>query len=69
MARISARMTGGIMIIFAILVLFHWYLVHLVKFFAGDESQLIPELGIAVFGLFIIGILIISGKLKIKGWN
>ncbi len=58
---------GGITVsLIGILVLFHWYFAHLIKYFAGDQTQLVPELGIAVFALFAIGGLMFHRKL-IKG--
>jgi hypothetical protein len=66
MANLSNRTTGIILIAFGLLVTFHWYLVHLVKFFAGDDSQLIPELGIAVTGLLVLGIGMTLGFIKVK---
>ncbi len=66
MAVIGSQAFGAIVIGLGILVTFHWYMDHLIKYFAGDDSQLFPELGIAVFALFIIGIALIAKKLTIS---
>lgn len=66
MADLGRQSFGAILIGLGILVNFHWYMVHLVKYFAGDDSQLIPELGISVVVLYILGIALISKKLNIS---
>jgi hypothetical protein len=58
--KISNNALAGIVFLFAILTMFHYYYAHLIK------DMLVPELGIAVFGLFILGILLVTGKLKVK---
>jgi hypothetical protein len=66
MAVIGRQTFGAIVIGLGILVNVHWYIAHLTKYFAGDDSQLIPELAVAVVSLYIIGIALISKKLSIS---
>ncbi len=58
--KVSSNMLGGIIILIAVLTSFHWYYAHILK------GMLVPELAVSVFALYILGALIVTGKLKIK---
>ena len=58
--KVSNNILGGIIILIAVLTSFRWYYAHILK------GMLVPELAVSVFALYIIGALIVTGKLKIK---
>jgi len=58
--EITKKMLGGINILLAILVTYHWYVVH----YTNGNNPI--ELIIAIVVLFIIGLACLMNKIKVK---
>jgi len=58
--ELTKKMLGGIHILLALLVTYHWYVVHYTN---GNNPM---ELIIAIIALFIIGLALVTDKLKVK---